>query len=55
MKRILLATGMALLMMLPSPAQKPVRVTYKTIVNGREVQGDSRTFIESDGDRKSVV
>lgn len=49
MKRILLATVMTLLMMLPSPAQKPVRVTYKTIVNGREVQDGSRTFIESDG------
>ncbi|MDX9903793.1 MAG: PNGase F N-terminal domain-containing protein [Bacteroidales bacterium] len=30
-------------------AQKPVRVTYKTIVNGREMPGATRNFIESDG------
>lgn len=30
-------------------AQKPVRVTYKTIVNGREMPGGSRMTIESDG------
>jgi len=30
-------------------AQKPVRVTYKTIVNGREMPGGSRMAIESDG------
>lgn len=49
MKRVLLATILAIFMMLPSPAQKAVRVTYKTIVNGREMRGDTRTFIESDG------
>lgn len=29
--------------------QKPVRVTYKTVVNGREMPGDSRLAVESDG------
>ena len=49
MKRVLPVTILVTLMVLPLPAQKSVRVTYKTIVNGREMPGDTRSFIESDG------
>ncbi len=39
----------------PAVSQKAVRVTYKTIINGREMPGDARTSIESDGKTVKLV
>jgi hypothetical protein len=49
MKRIALSTAMIVLLLVAARAQKPVRVTYKSIVNGREIPGGPQTVMESDG------
>ena len=49
MKRIALSTAMLVLLLMAVQAQKPVRVTYKSIVNGRDIPGGARRVMESNG------
>ncbi len=49
MRTITLTIVMLTLLTLAAQGQKPVRVTYKSIVNGREIPGGPLTVIESDG------
>jgi hypothetical protein len=44
-----------LLICLPVSAQKAVRVTYRTIVNGNELPGGARTMIETDGETVRII
>jgi len=49
MKRIALFTATLLLLLVAAQGQKTIRVTYKSIVNGREIPGGAQTVMESDG------
>lgn len=49
MRTYTLVFTLLLLLELPVHAQKPVRVYYKSIINGREAGGGASTIIESDG------
>ena len=49
MKRNLLLFLIVVSLTLQALAQRSVRVTYKNIINGREVTRGERTAIESDG------
>jgi len=44
-----------LLVWLPGRAEKAVRVTYKTLVNGNELPGGARTVIETDGETVRII
>jgi len=49
MRTFALAFILSALLSAGAQAQKPVRVTYKSIINGKEQQGGPRTAIETDG------
>jgi hypothetical protein len=49
MRRIILFATALLLLLVTAQGQKTIRVTYKSIVNGREIPGGAQTIMESDG------
>ena len=49
MRTITITLAMIALLSTVTQAQKPVRVTYKTIINGKEMPDGPRTTIETDG------
>ncbi|MCU0458757.1 MAG: hypothetical protein MUE37_06655 [Bacteroidales bacterium] len=55
MKILHLSVIVLALTSLPVQAQKAVRVTYRTVVNGNELPGGARTVIETDGVAVSIV